>query len=185
MNLEPGTAVNVTLRGDYTDIEVPYSGKLLSHYEDKASVNPRTIDGVRREESISEIKPDFGPVYYLSNMSLVPTTEPPPSTEPTTPTTAAPTTLRLTTMPTTIRQQQANEQMDSATEEQYHKDSASIDENSINAKRPEVAPGVQSDDGAPESLTGTARGAAAASAWISDFAALVTTLGMLIVHRIT
>ncbi|KAJ8679450.1 hypothetical protein QAD02_015237 [Eretmocerus hayati] len=70
--LEPGTAVNVTLRADYAYVEVPYSGKLFSRYEDGASNTPRTITGIRREEMLVDITADFGPVYYLANGTLVP-----------------------------------------------------------------------------------------------------------------
>lgn len=84
--LEPGTAINVTLKANYTNMEVPYSGTLISYYED-GETRSRGIDARRREETMFDITPIFGPIYFLSNYSLVPTTTVPPTTEATTTTT--------------------------------------------------------------------------------------------------
>lgn len=48
--LQPGTAINVTLTGNYTRIEAPYKATLVSFYED-------TNDSVSRriESTVSEI----------------------------------------------------------------------------------------------------------------------------------
>ncbi|XP_053987878.1 protein unzipped [Hylaeus volcanicus] len=77
--LEPGTGINVTLKANYTDMDVPYSGTLISHYED-GETKSRVINGIRREETMFDVKPEFGPIYFLSNYSLVPTTTVPPTT---------------------------------------------------------------------------------------------------------
>ncbi|XP_001603588.2 protein unzipped [Nasonia vitripennis] len=177
--LEPGTAVNVTLRGYYTDAELPYSGKLHSHYKDGVMLNTRTISDVRHEATLTDIAPEFGPIYFLGNDSLVPTTVPPPTTEPTT--TPASTTLRLTTMPPT-RQQQPTDRFDindsTAEEQQYSKESAALDENAILAKH-----GMQGDDGGPLSLKDKDAGHSAAGPRSALLA--TTALFALLLHRVT
>nr|CAD7205185.1 unnamed protein product [Timema douglasi] len=89
--LEPGTAVNVTLRGNHTESEVPYSGKLVAVYED-GSTKARDIEGSRREVAMLDVRPEFSAVYYIRNLTLVPTT---------TTTTSTTTTTTTTTMSTT------------------------------------------------------------------------------------
>lgn len=77
--------MNVTLRANYTDLELPYTAELSSHYADGAKLS-RSITGEHREEGMMDVVPEFGPIYYTGNFSLVPTTT-------TTTTTAAPTTV--------------------------------------------------------------------------------------------
>ncbi|XP_054281994.1 protein unzipped-like isoform X2 [Macrosteles quadrilineatus] len=93
-HLEPGTAVNVTVWGNQTDSEVPYSGQLVAVYEDLQS-RARGISGILREESMKELKAVFSPVYWIHNDTLVPTTT-------TTTTTTTSTTTTTTTRPKEI-----------------------------------------------------------------------------------
>jgi len=95
--LEPDTAVNVTLHGNHTECEVPYTGKLVAVYADDHS-KARAIHGSRREVAMLDVKPEFGPVYFTANSSLVPTT----TTTTTTTTTPATTTTTTTEAPNTI-----------------------------------------------------------------------------------
>lgn len=41
--LQPGTAVNVTLIGNYTKMEAPYTGTLISYYADNFDGSSRRI----------------------------------------------------------------------------------------------------------------------------------------------
>lgn len=43
VNLPAGTAMNVTMKGNYTKIEVPYSAKLISYYADENESMSREI----------------------------------------------------------------------------------------------------------------------------------------------
>ncbi|KAI4478446.1 hypothetical protein M0802_014532 [Mischocyttarus mexicanus] len=129
--LEPGTGVNVTLKANYTDMEVPYTGELVSHYEEKGTTS-RTINGIRREESLIDITREFGPIYYLKDNTLVPTTVPPPViTEPTT-----------TTIKYTYNGKKEIRQMGDP----------SLDENKIIIPKTSDTSNMQSDDGGPLSL---------------------------------
>ncbi|XP_076626660.1 beta-pore-forming protein unzipped [Colletes latitarsis] len=128
--LEPGTGVNVTLNANYTDMEVPYSGTLISHYED-GETKSRVINGIRREETMFDIKPEFGPIYFLSNNSLVPTTTIPPTTEAST-----------TAMP----RDTSKDARKQVTDNEDH------DENMIVPPKKSDMSNMQSDDGGPLSL---------------------------------
>ncbi|XP_076183842.1 beta-pore-forming protein unzipped [Ptiloglossa arizonensis] len=128
--LEPGTGINVTLKANYTDMEVPYSGTLISHYED-GETKSRLISGIRREETMFDIKPEFGPIYFLSNYSLVPTTTIPPTTEAST-----------TAMPQDLNKDTRKQDMD----DEDH------DENMIIPPKKSDMSNMQSDDGGPLSL---------------------------------
>lgn len=71
--LEPGTACNVTLRGNYTDMDVPYTATLVAYYPD-GKTKSRIIHGNKVEVGMMDVTPDYGDIYYLRNNSLVPTT---------------------------------------------------------------------------------------------------------------
>lgn len=45
-NLEPGTSMNVTLKGNYTKMEGPYKAKLKSYYADSSETKTRDIEGI-------------------------------------------------------------------------------------------------------------------------------------------
>ncbi|XP_011502533.1 PREDICTED: protein unzipped [Ceratosolen solmsi marchali] len=180
--LQPGTAVNVTLRGYYTDVEVPYSGKLLSHYKDNASTDPRMINGVRREESIVDITPEFGSVYYFHNYNLIPTTVTFLSNESTT--------SKMLIM--TNHQQQTN-RLDLANnnpERQLKKENAVIDMNEIlnSVTQHEVA-NIQGDDGVPLSLKNKSEQSMATNTRVSRFVLLgitmLTSMLSLLLNRVT
>lgn len=45
-SLQPGTAMNVTLKGNYTKMEGPYKAKLKSYYADIDETKTRDIEAV-------------------------------------------------------------------------------------------------------------------------------------------
>lgn len=141
--LEPGTGVNVTVRANYTDYEVPYTGQLVSHYKDGESKS-REINGVRREETMKNLRPEFGPIYFLSNLTIVPTT-------------VAPTTTRGTTGTAVSSSSTSGSTSASSSTTNRQNDSNNIggsddadDDNSIIP--PKSDSNMQSDDGGPQSL---------------------------------
>lgn len=146
IRLDPGTAVNVTLRANYTDMEVPYSGELVSIYED-GERKSRMMTGMCREETMMDVKPEFGPIYYTSNMSLVPTTVAPPTTE-------AMTTTTITKQPEYTSSKETHS-IEEATPE--------IDENLIVPPRTNDQSSMQNDDGGPLSLKNKVEGEASSA----------------------
>lgn len=176
--LEPGTAVNVTLRANYTEMEVPYTAELISHYEDGVTTS-RVITGTRQEETLVDITPEFGAVYFLSNYSLVPTTVPPPTTEPPTTTTTITTTVITTTM--TTKRQEINRTT------QRHRDKTNVadhDENMIlSPEKTDISTSMQGDDGGPVSLKKVEVSYNAGAAFTSSLTLVVPLL--LILYRIT
>ncbi|XP_015595023.1 protein unzipped [Cephus cinctus] len=139
--LQPGTGVNATLRANYTSVEVPYLGNLVSYYENKTSTH-RRISGIRREENLFDISLEVGPIYFLNNLTLVPTTVPPPTTEP-------PTTTKIIS-PVTI-----NKDLSSKDDQN---NLPNPDENSIVHHKNPDSVNVQSDDGGPLSLKNNVEG---------------------------
>lgn len=143
LSLEPGTAVEVTLTANYTETELPYSGQLIAHYADGAT-RARVMTGIRKEETLIDVKPEMGPIYFLSNNSLVPTTTQEP-------TTTERTTI-FTTMPTTtvdmnkFDQSTTNEAGSTLTE------NAVSDETSILTRNPEVTSVKKENNEIPQSL---------------------------------
>ncbi|KAF5300306.1 hypothetical protein FQA39_LY11163 [Lamprigera yunnana] len=71
--LAPGTAVNVTLRGNYGEWETPYTAVVISIYKGGEKME-RLIKDNQRERNMRDVMPEFGPVYFLHNNSFVPTT---------------------------------------------------------------------------------------------------------------
>lgn len=141
--LEPGTGVNVTLLGNYTDLEVPFSAKLVAVYDDGAD-KVRSISGVRQEETMLDVRPIFSPVFFLNNNSLVPTTVPPPTTTSTTTTTTTTTSTTTTIGPESIIMTKDMAKMESSNSEKE-------DENMIIPPRKGDG-NMQNDDGGPLSL---------------------------------
>ncbi|XP_012530753.1 protein unzipped [Monomorium pharaonis] len=186
--LEPGTGMNVTLRANYTDMEVPYTATLISHYEDGATTT-RVISGIRQEETLFDITPEFGPVYFLSNFSLVPTTTPPPTTTTELPTTT--TMMTTTTMAATTTKRAPQRASASRGSHQHQTDDTSdTDENSIlPPKKPDISTGMQSDDGGPLSLKNKEAmydaGATSVSLQSSLLTLVIPPLLLLILHKIT
>lgn len=84
--LPAGTASHVELHGVFVEKEVPYTGTLLSVFDDKHTMN-RTIHGIWKYTDIVNITTIYGPLHFTHNNSLVPTT-----TTTTTTTTEAPST---------------------------------------------------------------------------------------------
>ncbi|XP_039481558.1 protein unzipped [Drosophila santomea] len=91
--LWPGTAINVTLRGNYVTLEAPYSGKLFAFYYGSEESVSRKISAEVRKSYLKEVKLEFSPVYWIENGTLVPTTT-------TTTTTSTSTTTHATTTST-------------------------------------------------------------------------------------
>ncbi|XP_057327320.1 protein unzipped [Microplitis mediator] len=145
--LEPGTAVNVTLKANYMDMEVPYTGELISHYED-GQQRSRDISGMRREETMRDITPEFSPIYFISNFSIVPTTLAPPTTRTTTGTT---TSLKSSTFTSSSTGYSKSGAMSDETTPDMSIKEDEDDENLIIPPR-KSDPGMQNDDGGPLSL---------------------------------
>lgn len=94
--LEPGTAVNVTLSGNYGEWDVPYTAMITAIYKDGDKRDWQIKDS-RREYTMRDVLPEFGRVYFLHNNSYVPTT----TTTTTTTTTSKTTTTAKATTTTT------------------------------------------------------------------------------------
>ncbi|KAH8257643.1 hypothetical protein KR038_004246 [Drosophila bunnanda] len=102
--LWPGTAINVTLRGNYVTLEAPYSGKLFAFYYGSDESVSRKISAESQistyfhylqvsKSYLKDVKLEFSPVYWIENGTLVPTTT-------TTTTTSTSTTTHATTTST-------------------------------------------------------------------------------------
>ncbi|KYQ57336.1 Protein unzipped [Trachymyrmex zeteki] len=179
--LQPGTGVNVTLKANYVDMEIPYAANLISHYEDGAMIS-RQISGTRQEETLFDITPEFGPIYFLSNFSLVPTTIPPPTTTTEPPTTT--TLMTTTTVPTTMKQET------SRTTHRHQTDDSDIDhdENLITPpKKTDISTGMHNDNNRPLLLkVEVPYGGASSVAFQSSLLTLVIPLLLLLIlHKIT
>lgn len=94
--LAPGRGVNVTLVGNWTESNIPYTAVVTAIYADNTKKS-RSLVGMRRELGLRDVRPDFGPVYYLHNYTHVPTT----TTTTTSTTTQKTTTVINTTKKTT------------------------------------------------------------------------------------
>ncbi|CAL7946840.1 unnamed protein product [Xylocopa violacea] len=162
--LEPGTAINVTLKANYTNMEVPYTGTLISHYED-GETKSRVISGIRTEETMFDVKPEFGPIYFLSNYSLVPTTTVPPTTEPST-----------TPIPQNVSKDSHHRK--EKTENEEH------DENMIIPPKKSDMSNIQSDDGGPLSLKNKVEVTYSGASLLRLNGLLIISLTT-IIHRIT
>jgi len=161
-------------------MEVPYSANLISHYEDSTTIS-RMISGTRQEETLFDITPEFGPIYFLSNFSLVPTTVPPPTT-----TTDPSTTTLMTTMtvPTTMKQDS------SRTTHRHQTDDSDIDHDEnliIPPKKTDISTGMHNDNNTPLLLKVEVQyGGATSVAFQSSLLTLVIPLLLLLIlHKIT
>lgn len=67
--LAPGTAVEVTLKGNYTDATLPYTATLTAIYAD-GEKRARETSGNKRELSMWHIYPEFGAAYFIANGKL-------------------------------------------------------------------------------------------------------------------
>lgn len=106
---------------------------LVAVYDDQTTKD-RRISGFRQEETMRDVRPEFSPVFFLYNNSLVPTTVPPPTTTTTTTTTtAAPEPILMTKEIPLINQE-------------------TVDENMITPPRKSDGSNMQNDDGGPLSL---------------------------------
>lgn len=85
--LLPGTAANVTLVANKTEIETPYTGQLVAYYADGTKTS-RTVIGSRRRQELKDIQVVIGPAFFLNDLSLVPTTTTTTTTTTTPPTTS-------------------------------------------------------------------------------------------------
>lgn len=64
------TAVNVTLRGNHTEIETPYTARLIAVYSDGGN-RARQIHGIRSEVKLLDVTPDFGPVFFTGKTYIL------------------------------------------------------------------------------------------------------------------
>ncbi|KAJ6645451.1 Membrane-bound transcription factor site-1 protease, partial [Pseudolycoriella hygida] len=67
--IPPGTAVNVTLSGNYTKIEAPYKATLIAFYEDTNDSASRRIESIVQTADMLELKFEFSPVYWQHNFT--------------------------------------------------------------------------------------------------------------------
>lgn len=144
-------------------MEVPYSGTLISRYED-GETKSRVISGIRREEAMFDVKPEFGPIYFLSNYSLVPTTVLPPTTEAIT-TTSAPQEVKVT-------------------HKQDLEDEEDHDENMIIPPKKSDMSNMQSDDGGPLSLKNKIEDSHSGTR-LHRLNMMLIPLSIIVVHRVT
>lgn len=149
-------------------MEVPYSGTLISHYED-GETKSRVINGIRSEQTIYDVKPEFGSIYFLGNYSLVPTTTAPPTTEPSTTTT------------TTISQ---NMNKDIHRDHNID-DNEDHDENMIIPPKKSDISNMQSDDGGPLSLKNKVETMHSGTSLFRINLGMFIISLIIIVHRIT
>ncbi|XP_058463256.1 protein unzipped [Malaya genurostris] len=72
--LQPGTAINVTLLGNYTEMEAPYHANLKAYYDDNSDPVSRKLNGYMLSKDMEDVKIEFSPIYWIENGTLVPTT---------------------------------------------------------------------------------------------------------------
>ncbi|XP_055529404.1 protein unzipped [Wyeomyia smithii] len=72
--LQPGTAINVTLLGNYTEMEAPYVANLKAYYDDNSDPVTRKLNGYLMSKDMEDVKIEFSPIYWMENGTLVPTT---------------------------------------------------------------------------------------------------------------
>nr|XP_029730996.1 protein unzipped-like [Aedes albopictus] len=72
--LQPGTAINVTLLGNYTEMEAPYHALLKAYYDDNSDATSRKLTGYMLSKDMEDVKIEFSPIYWIENGTLVPTT---------------------------------------------------------------------------------------------------------------
>ncbi|XP_072155750.1 protein unzipped [Bemisia tabaci] len=140
--LEPNTGVNVTLRGNFSDSVVPYTGELVAIYEDQVT-RSRQIQGSRKEIAMLDVKAEYSPAYYLHNFTLVPTT----TTTTTTTTTSAPTT---TTTPAVTEFLEPTTRRPKKNETRRHENSAMLSDegDALSLKKSEEEASQQSESNA-------------------------------------
>ena len=64
-SLQPGTAMNVTLVGNYTKSEGPYKAKLKSYYADSNETKTRDIEAVVSRENRKKIERKISNVKHF------------------------------------------------------------------------------------------------------------------------
>lgn len=72
--LQPGTAINVTLFGNYTEMEAPYNAMLKAYYDDNSDPATRKLSGYMISKDMEDVQIEFSPIYWIENGTLVPTT---------------------------------------------------------------------------------------------------------------
>ncbi|XP_053685267.1 protein unzipped [Sabethes cyaneus] len=72
--LQPGTAINVTLLGNYTEMEAQYNANLKAYYDDNSDPVMRKLIGYLMSKDMEDVKIEFSPIYWMENGTLVPTT---------------------------------------------------------------------------------------------------------------
>lgn len=90
--LQPGTALNVTVKGNYTVTDSAYTAEVTTYYVDKSEPQKRKIEAYLRKAEMLNVKMSFSPIYWIHNQTFVPTTT--TTTTTTTSTTQATTTSR-------------------------------------------------------------------------------------------
>lgn len=74
--LQPGTALNVTLWGNYTKKEGPYDAKIITHWADGSSSKKRpiTVQAGYEADLADPLEIEYSETYWLHNNTIVPTT---------------------------------------------------------------------------------------------------------------
>uniref|UniRef100_A0A1I8NMY9 Protein unzipped n=1 Tax=Stomoxys calcitrans TaxID=35570 RepID=A0A1I8NMY9_STOCA len=72
--LWPGTAINVTLKGNYVRLDAPYTAKLYAFYAGSEDSVSRKISAEVRKFYLKDVKLEFSAVYWFENGTFVPTT---------------------------------------------------------------------------------------------------------------
>ncbi|XP_037949224.1 protein unzipped [Teleopsis dalmanni] len=73
-NLLPGTALNVTLRGNYVHLRAPYTAKLYVFYHGIEESVSRKISSEVQKSYLKDVKLEYSPMYWEKNGTIVPTT---------------------------------------------------------------------------------------------------------------
>lgn len=164
--LTPGTARNVTLRGDYVQVDTPYTATLISYYKD-GETRKRVLKDSQRESTMRNVLPDWGPVYFLHNNSFVPTTTSTTSTSTSTTSTTSTTTKATTTTteearpitPPDLEQPANNKNIDdagNAPNKQANSSIQSDDSDALSLKKKDETKSLQSPGGASATIPNVA-----------------------------
>lgn len=164
--LTSGTARNVTLKGDYVQVDTPYTATLISYYKD-GETRKRVLKDSQRESTMRNVLPDWGPVYFLHNNSFVPTTTTTTSTSTTTTSTTSTTTKATTTTteearpitPPDIEQPMKNKNIDevgSAANKQANSSIQSDDSDALSLKKKDETKSLQSNNGSSATISNIA-----------------------------
>ncbi|KAF4518013.1 hypothetical protein B566_EDAN009246 [Ephemera danica] len=108
-----GTGQNVSVTGNHTTSETPYTARLIAHYKDGVT-RSRTINGTVNQVSLQGVKVIYGAHYFLHDGSLVPTTTTTTTTPSSTTSSTTPSTTTTATAKVPVASQVLNDTKDEA-----------------------------------------------------------------------